>query len=291
MFQKDVNSKKITITAKELASMSQDKIYQVFTADNWKMLDESSRLAALQEIENRRAKIDGRPPIPILKGSKKEFKEPELFGGFDPADHVIRLNYRFLEGSSPMHTGVGALSTLLHEGRHAYQDHLVNQGVISESPDILKEWLTSTSIYIPPEVDALLYNMQSIEDDARRFARRELQGIINNLLLYGIADASYLNEFRNMLQWESQVIDAIQQFLTIKDLDEIEEMLISEMQNRYPDLDLKNLQLFETARLIINTKISSADDLIHLLDETDKIADAQLSKIRNQGPDRIHQKL
>ncbi len=287
MFGKNDISKKVTVTEKELASFSQDDLYLIFTAKYWSKLTEESRQAAFQEVENRRAKADGRTPIKIMKGDKESFKDPGALGAYDPVGHVIYLNYRYFEGKSPMHTSAGALTTILHEGRHAYQDHLASQGVVSKSPDILKEWLTSMTDYIPPEIDMLVYCIQSIEDDARRFARKEMQNIINNLLLRGVNDTAFINEYKALLQQEARIFMAIQENLTIKDLDEIEAMMIKDMQDIYPDLDLKDLDLFTNARLVLNTKIESFDDLVRLLAETDKIADSKLSKIQNQNPDHI----
>ena len=287
MFKQAAASKAITVTSGELTSMSQDRLYQLFTNANWSKMNEASRLAALQEAENRQARADGRPPVKVQKGSREEFRHPDTLGGYNPYEKVIRLNYRYIEGKSPTHTGAGALSTILHEGRHAYQNYLVDKGVTSDSPVILKEWLTETVMYVPPEESFLIYAIQSLEDDARRFARKEMQKILGSLLLCGIDDQGFRNEYAALLQEEAENIMMIQEYLTIDDIDDVAHSMRLAMETRFPNLDLSNMSLFDNARLVLESKVDSAQDVMDLLDKMDRLAQERVSALNKRISDKM----
>lgn len=278
------------LTAKDLVSISQDDLYVLFTEEKWNNLTSESRLAILQEMENRRAAADGRRPAQVCIGDKEDFDEPGSLGFYADQAQEIHLNYRYFSDESPLHSGAGALSVLLHEGRHAFQHFRVQSGITDQSAEILKEWLSSEKYYLSPDASELgmaLYGLQSIEDDARRFSRRELQRIIHNLMLRGINCRSFVREYQEALQEEHRLILLIRSSLTIETLNKHENMILLTISKMYPKLNLRNLRLFDNARLILQAKLDHFDDLTNLLDQLDKLADEKLNKIQEERLNRI----
>lgn len=276
---KKESKKKISPTAAELKNFNQDSLYVLFTEDRWNAMDDNSRLAVLQEVENRQAAAYGRRPYKIRIGSKEEFSSPGLCGYCSAYLKEIHLNYRYFSGVPYFYGGPSALETLIHEGRHAYQHFCTENGISDNSPDILKEWLSSSARYFN---GGAIYALQAIEEDARRFARREMQKIMNNLLLRGIEDRNFILQYQDQLQTEDYFIREAREHLTIKDLDDYENLILNDMKKRYPNLDIRDLHLFDSARLILQAKLDTTDDLIRLLDKLDQIADKKLDQIREK---------
>lgn len=285
---------KNVLTPEQLKAMNQDNLYLLFNQDKWTSFTESSRLALLQEVENRRAAADGRKPVKIHIGDKKQFEDPGALGYYNDNNKEIHINYRYFSGNSPWHSGAGALSVVLHEGRHAYQHFRLDNGVKDDSAQVLKEWLSARISYVSPgfsEESIALYGLQSIEDDARRFARREIQRILNNMLIRGINCQSFLTEYRNLLQEETNFILMIRENLTIEDIDCLEKLFIQDMKEQFPNLNIRDLSLFDNAKLILKAKLDNYDDLTLLLDKLDKIADEKLNQIQSKKLNRISNKL
>lgn len=276
--------KKLSPKADELKQISQDNLYLYFTNDKWDNMDNQGRLAVLQEIENRRAAADGRRPLTVKIGSKKEFSDPDLYGYHSDHKKEIHLNYRWFTDKAYRFGGASALETLLHEGRHAYQTFLTQNNVENDSPDILKEWLSSDAAYIDGGV---LYALQSIEDDARRFARRELTKIMNNLLLRGINCPEFFCQYQEILQREDYFIRIAKEYLTLDDLNHYEDLILQYLKEMRPDMNIDDISLFDGARLILDTDLNDTSDLINLLEKLDQMADAKLGKLQEKNLNRM----
>lgn len=288
--RKKKNKEELIMTPKELQSISQDDLYLLFTDEVWSSMKEASRLAVLQEVENRRAAADGREPAKVCVGDKDAFSHPGSLGVYFDGLGEIHLNYRYFSDKSPFHSGAGALGVLLHEGRHAYQFFRIHNGITDQSAEILKEWASSQGYYIAPDGSAFsvaLYGLQAIEDDARRFSRRELQKIIHNLMLRGIDSRSFVREYQEALQTEERFIMMIRENLTLEELDEYESLIIQSMKDLYPKLNISDLRLFDNAKLILQAKLESFEDLTILLDQLDKLADEKLNKLQEKKLNRI----
>ena len=101
-----------------------------------------------------------------------------LFGGYSPESKSIDINASYIEQSEydyNMYREV--LDTLIHEGRHAYQDYNVNVCEIHPRHSEVSSWAETmeggkwgyhgdTSTLLGQR----LYEQQSIEIDARNFA-------------------------------------------------------------------------------------------------------------------------
>lgn len=301
----------------KLAQLTDEQLYLLFSEDNWAKIDKSSRLAALQEVENRRAKLDGRKPIPVLEGKSESFiKKPGLMGGFSPSQKVIYINYRFLEGNSAHHSPANALDTVIHEGRHAYQDDVINNNPDRVVRQILDEWRSSEAKYFrgcsdetaPREVylrEAAIYMMQSIEIDARRAARQELYWAAEAMEAQGVDTRDIISQIDRNLSEEINFLMLVQNYLTDSMIDELEQEVLKAMREKYPGEDFSKLRLFDHARLILRApKITDYDakavSIVRILDfyeqnklkgidlgNFDKFVEQQLQAINDEEPDKL----
>ena len=271
-------SPSLKISETELKGMPQTKLYMLFTQDKWQSLTEESRLAVLQEVENRRARIDGRPSIRVEKGRHKEFEETGYLGYYLHQDRVIRVHFGYLEGKSPEKTGAQALETILHEGRHAFQYYVLDKGVTNDSPIILKEWYTRR---ILSQNDTVLYSVQPVEEDARRFARREMMKIFDELEPHIGMEQSFVKTLADLYEEEHRFAMSIKKYLTLEQIDQAELAYIKELKKMGKDLNIADLHFFDNARLILQTDINFADprSIFPLLEKLDRIADEKLAKL------------
>lgn len=142
--------------------------------ENWQALELSEKMSVLNELEGRIADIEHRNACPI-----RAVRMPShLFGGYSPESKSIDINASYIEQSGydyNMYREV--LDTLIHEGRHAYQDYNVNVCEIHPRHSEVSSWAETmeggkwgyhgdTSTLLGQR----LYEQQSIEIDARNFA-------------------------------------------------------------------------------------------------------------------------
>lgn len=142
--------------------------------ERWQTLELSEKVSVLNELECKIAEIEHRPPCSVRAVNIS----PHIWGGFNPNSKCIDINKAYIE-----HSGYDAimlkevLDTLVHEGRHAYQDYNVNVCEIHPRHSEVISWAetmdggkwgyygdTSTKL------GQRLYEQQSIEIDARNFA-------------------------------------------------------------------------------------------------------------------------
>ena len=147
--------------------------------EHWRTLELSEKVSVLNELECKIAEIEHRPPCPVRAVSIS----PHIWGGFNPNSKCIDINKTYLEHSEYDVTMFKeVLDTLIHEGRHAYQDYNVNVCEIHPRHSEVISWAetmdggkwgyygdTSTRL------GQRLYEQQSIEIDARNFAADVLE--------------------------------------------------------------------------------------------------------------------
>lgn len=140
--------------------------------DNWISLELSEKEMVLNALEEQIAKIEHRPACPIHLSELEE----NLLGGYNPKTKDITINSLYAERSD-----FGAyreiIDTLVHEGRHAYQDYNVNIAEIHPRHSEVESWADTMSggkwEYwgdCSTRIGLRLYEQQSIEIDARNFA-------------------------------------------------------------------------------------------------------------------------
>lgn len=151
--------------------------------ENWTELSIYERVSILQEAEDTIAEIEHRPSchidfLPLEEG---------VWGGYNPATKDITINSDYA-GLSDFETYRDIIDTLVHEGRHAYQDYNVNVCEIHPRHSEVESWSETMSggkwEYwgdCSTMLGQRLYEQQSIEIDARNFASDVLEKLNLNV--------------------------------------------------------------------------------------------------------------
>jgi hypothetical protein len=142
----------------------------------WHSLDLGARLEALQNIEDTMAELQGRSSVPI----EAEEMDSNVFGGYD--GQGIRMNINHLQSDMPVEE---IINTIIHEGRHAYQDFAVNTPGVVGDRSLTSAWADNQQAYYDPTMYGQeIYATQPIEEDAFRYANR----ITNALIAAGLGE-------------------------------------------------------------------------------------------------------
>jgi hypothetical protein len=137
--------------------------------EQWESLDTTERLGALQTVENHLAEIQNRPPVAVEAAEMG----PNEFGGYD--GQSIKINQEHLSGGQPVDENV---DTIVHEGRHAYQDFVVAHPETISDPSIAQAWEENFDNYLDLQTyGAELYNSQPVEADAWSYAASVRNGV------------------------------------------------------------------------------------------------------------------
>lgn len=149
------------------------------TAEQWEKLEPAERLEALQELEDKLAEIQGRPPYPVV-AEYLPCNRNELSGGYFDGDRIV-VNRSLLEGGSAEiealveEFGLGSsrefiVNTLAHEGRHAYQWYAVENPGVHPNEHEVEYWRANFETYLQSGLYGFeAYWMQPLEVDARRY--------------------------------------------------------------------------------------------------------------------------
>ena len=142
--------------------------------EEWGNLEIDERIEVLNSLEKQIADIEKRPPCHISASPMAE----GVLGGYNPETKGIELNEHMIESSGNDYIYyTELLDTLIHEGRHAYQDYNVNVNEVHSRHSEVESWAETmeggkwdywgdTSSLLGQR----LYEQQSIEIDARNFA-------------------------------------------------------------------------------------------------------------------------
>lgn len=150
--------------------------------ENWNKLELSEQIDILQDLENKIAAIAHRPPCLVKVNKNMGRLDVGLnsvggsMGGYSDWKQDITLNAELLISNNPIvHREM--LGTLIHEGRHAYQDYNIHVCEVhprhSEVTSWADTWGDGKWEYCgdtSSELGQRLYEQQSIEIDARNFA-------------------------------------------------------------------------------------------------------------------------
>ena len=142
--------------------------------DRWSTLDVTDRLGVLSDVEARMANMQGRPPVPVTM----ESMAPAEYGGYSSDQRQITLNENHLSGDTMPATEFA--DTIVHEGRHAYQDYAVQHpGFVSDQKTV-DAWADNQSHYRDMQTyGADRYREQPLEKDAWEYAERVVKPIAN----------------------------------------------------------------------------------------------------------------
>jgi len=150
------------------------------TSGNWEKMTLDGRLTVLQECDNQIAAITKRTPYHIEAAGIANNAKGVTF-----PDGRIVLNSQLLYDSSP--SGMRqCLETLIHEGRHAYQNYNMDISEVEPNANRIEAWRLNRqmgyetgqcSIYDYQKMGFKRYLAQPLEVDARVFT----EDVLDNL--------------------------------------------------------------------------------------------------------------
>jgi hypothetical protein len=144
----------------------QDSLH-LLNESEWNKLPVQNRAAVLQSVENEVARREGRPPCNVFLFSEAPKNGTISAGKYNPSSGDITLNAYYLKENP-----TDCLNTVLHEGRHGYQDKAVKGEINHHNQAELKAWRDNMKPghYIDPEKNRRAYYRQPLEADAREYA-------------------------------------------------------------------------------------------------------------------------
>jgi len=120
----------------EQAEQISDAMLEIEGTDyiEWQRLSPQQRVEMLQKVENAAAKISHRESCPIIVKSLGD----DHFGFYSSGTKTITLNSDYLKGDGTSYKM--SLDTVIHEGRHAYQDYNLHERQVHSSPGDMTNW-------------------------------------------------------------------------------------------------------------------------------------------------------
>lgn len=137
--------------------------------NEWKELSVEERADVLQKIENSVAEVAHRPSCII---NVKPLGENN-YGFFDSETGEITVNSNYLTSSYEDYSE--CLDTIIHEGRHAYQNYNVYYEQVHPNSKDISDWDSNWNLngYQDPQTYGFeAYWNQPVEADAREFAEK-----------------------------------------------------------------------------------------------------------------------
>ena len=147
--------------------------------ENWRTMELPVKEAVLNSLEERIAQIENRPACPIHLTPLGD----GVWGGYNPESKDITINSVYAE-LADFDTYREVIDTLVHEGRHAYQDFNVNVAETHPRHSEVTSWAENMEGGkwgywgdCSTMLGQRLYEQQSIEIDARNFAADVLDNL------------------------------------------------------------------------------------------------------------------
>lgn len=140
--------------------------------DSWRNLNENERIDSLQNIENVMANIQKRPPSEVKVASAG----PGQFGFFDPQTGDISVGSYSLQFASAQENA----DTIVHEGRHAYQQYAIDHPGHHPDRSEVESWrenMKPGNYMSAQEYGQEIYQSQPIEADAWNYSRKIANGV------------------------------------------------------------------------------------------------------------------
>lgn len=236
-----------------------ESLLPLFKEANWARLSLEARQDALQQMENLIAAEQGRPPMRVVSFTEQEMQAHPSWGGFfdGKALHLRREYFTSKPSNIPgvnAYPGVGALSVLLHEGRHCWQHYVVDHPECGADPDARRLLAMNFLGYISPEKNKSLYFAEIAELDARRYATERFRRFAAQLALAeGAPDPSFDQQMgKDMLAegWVSKWIERLKP----EELEAAEARMRELFRKNYPKEPLpEGAGVFEAARRLLET--------------------------------------
>lgn len=167
-------------------------IFSKFKQRKWVKLTPSKRLKVYNALEAKFAKKQHRQPLDVVIYPDANWKPLGMFTN-TRGKRVIYLRQDLIDNPQMRFHG---METILHEGRHAYQYETINKK-LPWWAFRAKKWKKNWEGYIPSSENSVAYNNQSVEQDAQKFAYKNMLKLSRKY--NGDADfdrTMHTNEFR-----------------------------------------------------------------------------------------------
>lgn len=144
-----------------------------FRDKNWYKLSSQKKLDAMQVIADIETAYLGIKPVSVISG---ELDSEKTAAQYEDWNRTIRVAVSTLEKDVDVDYLV---EVVCHECRHAYQNHVIDNGWdsvperVREDPETVLKWQNNLANYIDIDEDYQGYHMQPIEVDAYDYAWRE----------------------------------------------------------------------------------------------------------------------
>lgn len=224
-----------------------DELFLEFTDENWERMDPEQRLATLQKMENLIAAEQGRAALQVVCFDPDEEKE-NVRGYYD--GEALHINARCLKPQERLIPGISgnrgmqALNTILHEGRHAWQDEAACGKIEGVDPKERALIRMNNYFYCKSKDNQALYSCQPIELDARRFARERFEQMARKAFEAGHDDICIQRQLDNNDTEELDWACSVRERLSIYDLMDREEKALAKMRECEPATDLTGISMF-----------------------------------------------
>lgn len=145
----------------------------------WKELSYEERMDVLQKVEFKIAEIAHRPACHV---SSKSLGEGH-YGYYTPGTSSLVVNSNVISSNS-FSDYKETLDTLIHEGRHAYQDYNLNEREVHPRSGDISNWKLNEERYGYQDVEHCgfkAYVLQPVEADANAFAEDVIKQYFNKI--------------------------------------------------------------------------------------------------------------
>lgn len=146
-------------------------VYRKFRYGCWKRLRLDEKLYYLAEVERHMAKKQKRDALPVVLDPDAKLEQLGHVTIMHGVPRSIAIGYPVLE--DPAFRFI-ALSTIFHEGRHAFQYTKVNTP-LKWYQFTYKRWKENWDGYIASKENQTIYQMQILERDAQTFALEQMK--------------------------------------------------------------------------------------------------------------------
>jgi len=146
-------------------------VYSRFKLRKWGRYSSQKRLRVLQALENKMAKKNHRDPIDVVVHERSDWNCLGMFSASGDQKRIYVHENLILNPSYRFH----ALETIIHEGRHASQFEIINNGNLKWWQFTAKRWKSNFQGYVSSSEDKVLYNNQEVERDAQKYTIKWLR--------------------------------------------------------------------------------------------------------------------
>ncbi len=144
-------------------------LFSKFKQKKWVKLNTVKRLKVYNALEQKFAKKLHREPIDVVVHPDDNWKPLGMFTNAN-GKRLIYLREDLLRDPKMRFHG---METIIHEGRHAYQFETINKK-LPWYAFRAKKWRKNWQGYIPSAESSSAYNSQSVEQDAQKYAYKQM---------------------------------------------------------------------------------------------------------------------